>query len=167
MNELPPTIFNLFQDAFWQSGSILILAIAMSYVWSGRAARAHLVLALALAAILVTSLLSITARTTGWGWLSPLPGTGPRPGMTVRESWPLLRQTQNLRLREAASIRPRSFHIGAADTGTWPGMTAWSGLAAHLWFAIPPGNLCRHLFQVGRSSVSSFFPSCLDALLPR
>ena len=69
MNELPPAILTLLQDAIWQSGCILILAIVISFVWSRRAARAHLVLALALAAILVTPLLSNAARTTGWGWL--------------------------------------------------------------------------------------------------
>src|SRR5580700_4797016 len=53
----------------WQSTLWLALGLVVSRLWRGRAARAHLLLVLAMVAAVASPLLTIGVRGMGWGFL--------------------------------------------------------------------------------------------------
>jgi beta-lactamase regulating signal transducer with metallopeptidase domain len=69
MTSLPFTNAPLLRDLLWQPTLCLLLGVAASLLWLRRPARAHRILLLAVAAALLTPLLSQVVRLQGWGLL--------------------------------------------------------------------------------------------------
>src|SRR5262245_6242477 len=84
-------------DAAWQTTLFLLLGVLGSFLWSCQPGRPYRFLALTLAALLFTPLLSLGVRSLGWGFFtSPPPATADEPPAFVEReiAQPLVVRTE-------------------------------------------------------------------------
>ena len=143
-------------SCIWQSTLFLALGALLSLLWPHRPARSHRILVLAMAACLVTPLMSHGVRHYGWGLLSAHPAdysTNTVPGPIITPDPPASDISASVAVSPPdppVASSPAILDIPILETPSHHRQLSWQKLLVGLWAALSAMVLLRFVVSLSR-----------------